>query len=146
MMAKPRIYRDDMQCPRCGSNWLPKYGHARGKQTYRCGQCGYHFTPGAKHPHHAPETKRLAEAMYAEGLGISAIGRVLRVKLETAFSWVKKSLLGWGFVAEVGGVARAASAGPGTGSGHLFRRDVDLCGRPSAGPRAAGGLGLDGGD
>ena len=104
-MAAKRIYRDDMQCPRCGSNWLPKYGHARGKQTYRCGQCGYHFTPAAKHPHHAPETRRLAEAMYVEGLGISAIGRVLGVNLETAYSWVKKSLLGWGFVASVGGVA-----------------------------------------
>ena len=107
-MAKPRIYREDMQCPRCGSNWLPKYGHARGKQTYRCGQCSYHFTAEAKHPHHDPETRRLAEAMYGEGLGISAISRVLRVKLETAYSWIKKSLLGRGFVASDGGVAGAA--------------------------------------
>ena len=94
LLAKPRVYRDAMPCARCGSNWLPKYGHTRGKQTYRCGQCGYHFTPEAQHPHHAPATRRLAEAMYAEGLGVSAIGRVLGVKLATACSWVKKSLLG----------------------------------------------------
>ncbi len=32
-MVRQRAYREDMQCPRCGSNWLPKYGRSRGKQT-----------------------------------------------------------------------------------------------------------------
>lgn len=50
-MATHRVYRDDMQCPRCGSNWLPKYGRSRGKQTYRCQQCLYHFITETDHPH-----------------------------------------------------------------------------------------------
>ena len=29
-----RVYRHDLRCPHCGSNWLPKYGCSRGKQTY----------------------------------------------------------------------------------------------------------------
>ena len=33
-MAAARSYRDDLQCPHCGSNWLPKDGRSRGK-TYR---------------------------------------------------------------------------------------------------------------
>ena len=121
-MAKPRAYRDDLQCPRCGSNWLPKYGHARGKQTYRCGHCGYHFTPEAKHPHHHPKTRSLAQAMYTEGLGISAIGRVLKVPLETVFSWVKKSRLGGGGMAPYGGLARRSRGRPAPASGpaHLL--------------------------
>ena len=80
-MAKPRVYRDDMQRPRCGSNWLPKYGRSRGEQTYRCGKCGCHFTAAAKHPHH-PETRQLAGAIRhrrAEGLGVSALRLYVRL-------------------------------------------------------------------
>ena len=40
-MAAARSYRDDLQCPHCGSNWLPKDGRSRGKQTYRCRLCHY---------------------------------------------------------------------------------------------------------
>ena len=56
-MARQRVYRKDQQCPRCGSNWLPKYGKSLGKQTYRCGQCLYHFTEGTQRPHPAPGQK-----------------------------------------------------------------------------------------
>ena len=30
-MAGKRVYRKDMQCPRCGSNWLPQNRHVVGK-------------------------------------------------------------------------------------------------------------------
>ena len=91
-MAQPRVYRDGMQCPRCGSNWLPKYGRSRGKQTYRCRQCLYHFIPDSKHPHQPERVKNLAVAMYAEGNSIEAIGRILEIKAGTVYSWVIKSL------------------------------------------------------
>ena len=32
-----RIYRHDLRCPHCGSNWLPKDGCSGGNQTHRCG-------------------------------------------------------------------------------------------------------------
>ena len=49
-MARARVYRPDQPCPRCGSNGLPKDGKSQGKQTYRCGQCLYHFTAGTRRP------------------------------------------------------------------------------------------------
>ena len=93
-MAQPRVYRDEMQCPRCGSNWLPKYGRSRGKQTCRCGQCLYHFIPESEHPHQPERVRSMAVAMYAEGSSIEAISRVLGMKAGTVCSWVKKSLPG----------------------------------------------------
>ena len=119
-MAGKRAYRYDMQCPRCGSNWLPKYGPARGKQTYRCGQCLYHFTWNAPRPHQPAKVKNLAAAMYAEGLGIAAIGRALSVRLGTAYSWVKKSPLGRGLDAPAGAGTGRAATGSGAGQGHLL--------------------------
>ena len=104
-MSRPRVYRKDQQCPRCGSNWLPKYGRSRGRQTYRCGQCLYHFTPGAEHPHQPEGVRRLAVDMYTEGSNLEAIGRVLGVKSETVYSWVKKSPVGLGVDASPGGAA-----------------------------------------
>ena len=50
-MARARNCRKDQQCLYCGYNWLPKYGRSQGKQTYRCGQCLYHFASGAERPH-----------------------------------------------------------------------------------------------
>ena len=41
-MARARTYRHDL---RSSSNWTPKDGHSRGKQTYRCRDCHYRFTP-----------------------------------------------------------------------------------------------------
>ena len=90
-MARARVYRHDLRCPHCGSNWTPKDGHSRGKQTYRCRDCHYRFTPQGNR-HYFPEaTKRRAVDLYAEGTGITAASRVLGVKPATVFSWVKKS-------------------------------------------------------
>ncbi len=85
-MAQPRVYRDGIQCPRCGSNWLPKYGSSRGKQTYRCGQCFYHFVPETERPHQPERMKNLAVSMYPEGSSIEAVSRVLCMKAGTVYS------------------------------------------------------------
>ena len=119
-MVRKRVYRDGMQCPRCGSNWLPKHGRSRGKQTYRCGQCLYHFIPETERPHRPEKTKALAVALYAEGLGLSAISRVLKTKLGTVYSWVKKSPVGRGVAARPGPAAGGTAAGARAGAGHLF--------------------------
>ncbi len=90
-MARQRVYREDRQCPRCGSNWLPKYGKSQGKQTYRCGQCLYHFTEGAQRPHLAPAVKSRVLASYTEGMSLASIARVEGLKGETVYELVKKS-------------------------------------------------------
>ena len=113
-MARARVYRHDLRCPHCGSNWLPKYGFSGGKQTYRCGDCHYHFTPGGNRAFHSDATKARAIAMYCEGSSLRAVSRVLEVPLLTVFTWVKKSSASAG-AAGVG--AAAASAGSGSGAG-----------------------------
>ena len=85
-----RAYRHDLRCPHCGSNWLPKYGTHRGRQSYRCGDCHYKFTPGGNRSYYPHKTIRQALDMYCEGASISAIGRTLGVKMGTVYSWVKK--------------------------------------------------------
>ena len=64
-MVRKRVYRDGIQCPRCGSTFgklrrLPKFGRSRGKQTYRCGQCLYHFIPETERPQRPGKDKDLA--------------------------------------------------------------------------------------
>ena len=46
-MARPRAYNHDIRCPECGSNWMPKNGTSKGRQVYRCGDCGRYYTHGA---------------------------------------------------------------------------------------------------
>lgn len=114
-MVRQRVYRDGMQCPRCGSNWLPKHGRSRGKQTCRCGQCLYHFIPETERPHRTEKTKALAVDLYAEGLGLSAYSRVLNTKLGTVYPGVKKSPLGWGVAARDGQTQGCGASGAGAG-------------------------------
>ena len=89
-MAAARSYRDDLQRPHCGSNWLPKDGRSRGKQTYRCRLCHYRFTPDGNRHYYSEQVKEQAIDMYGEGMAIAAISRVLEVKLGTVYEWVKK--------------------------------------------------------
>ena len=90
-MAQPGVYRDGMQCPRRGSNRLPNHGRSRGKQTWRCRQCFYHFIPETQRSHQPEQVKSLAVAMCAGGNSIEAIARMPEVKTGTVCSWVKKA-------------------------------------------------------
>ena len=88
-----RAYRHDLRCPHCGSNWMSKYGTSRGKQTYRCGDCKHRYTPEGNRHYYSEAVKGQAVSMYLEGSSLSAIGRVLQVRLETVYSWIKKKPL-----------------------------------------------------
>ncbi len=44
-MARPRVYRHDVRCPDCGSHWMPKAGHSKGRQRYQCGECHRSYLP-----------------------------------------------------------------------------------------------------
>ena len=87
---QPRHWPWILNRPRAHSCAISR--RSRGKQTYRCRQCLYHFIPDSKHPHQPERVKNLAVAMYAEGNSIEAIGRILEIKAGTVYSWVKKSL------------------------------------------------------
>ena len=115
-MAAARSYRDDLQCPHCGSNWLPKDGRSRGKQTYRCRLCHYRFTPDGNRHYYSEKVKEQAIDMYGEGMAIAAISRVLEVKLGTVYQWVKKSPVGTGDL----GLGDHATPAVGRCASHIF--------------------------
>ena len=115
-MAAARSYRDDLQCPHCGSNRLPKDGRSRGKRTCRCRLCHYRFTPDGNRHHYSEQVKEQAIAMYGEGMAIAAISRVLEVKLGTVYEWVKKSPVGAGDL----GLGDHAAPAVGRRSSHIF--------------------------
>ena len=115
-MAATRSYRDDLQRPHCGSNWLPKDGRSRGKQTYRCRLCHYRFTPDGNRHCYSEQIKEQAIDMYGEGMAIAAISRVLEVKLGTVYEWVKKSPVGPGDL----GLGDDAAPAVGCCASHIF--------------------------
>ena len=93
-MAGSRTYRHDIRCPRCGSNWMRKDGHSRGKQTYRCGDCQRRHTPCGNRHYYSEEFKRRAVDMYSEGSSMAAVARATGASLTAVHTWVKKSPLG----------------------------------------------------
>ena len=90
-MAGQRAYRHDMRCPHCGSNWMPKDGRSRGKQTYRCGDCNYRYTPDGNRHYYSSKVIEQALAMYAEGASVASIARAMEINESTVLVWVKKS-------------------------------------------------------
>ena len=78
-MAKPRVYRHDALCPKCGSNWVKKDGRSRGKKHQE----------GAKH-RFTDEEKEQAVKMCAEGMSLSATARVMDASVTTVSEWGKK--------------------------------------------------------
>ena len=88
LMAKQRVYRHDALCPKCGSNWVKRDGHSRGKRQYKCNQRRKR-QGGAKH-RFTDEQKEQAVKMCAEGMSLSATARVIGASAPTVSEWVKK--------------------------------------------------------
>ena len=91
-MAKPRVYRHDALCPKCGSNWIKKDGHSRGKQQFKCNQRGKKRQEGAKH-RFTDDQKA-----HAEGMSLSTTVRVIGASVPKLSEWVK-----------IGGIGNRAS-------------------------------------
>ncbi len=89
-MARERTYRHDIRCPDCGSNWMRKNGLARGKQSYRCGDCGRRYLPDAAYHRPSAAIKAQGVEMYLEGSSLSAVGRVFGYSATAVHGWVKK--------------------------------------------------------
>ncbi len=93
-MPVKRIVDHNIRCPHCNSDWMVKNGKDRGKQTFICRQCNHRHTPSAERHFYPEKTRQQAVLMYAEGISVSAIGRILNVKTGTIYSWIKKTSLG----------------------------------------------------
>ena len=74
-------------CPRCVKENCVKDGMVRGRQRWRCRECGYRHTvqQRGKEAH----LKRQAVELYLEGLGFRSIGRFLKVSHVAVYNWIR---------------------------------------------------------
>ena len=79
-----------MQCPRCNFSEVVKAGLQSRKQRYKCKQCRRLFVEAGR-PGYSAEFKEQALAMYLEGLGFRAIGRLLGVSNVAVLKWVRQA-------------------------------------------------------
>ena len=81
-MPAPCVYRHDVRCPECSSNWMPKDGTSKGRQVYHCGDCGRRTIPDAAYQRPGGVDKERALAIYREGGSLSAIARIFGVGVQ----------------------------------------------------------------
>ena len=80
-----------MNCRIGKSTKIQKNGKKRGKQNYRCVQCGRQFiTEYERHQGYSEEFKRECLKLYVNGMGFRAIERVKGVHNTTIMAWVKE--------------------------------------------------------
>ena len=74
-------------CPRCVKENCVKDGIVRGRQRWRCRECGCRHTvqQRGKEAH----LKRQAVELYLEGLGFRSIGGFLRVSHVAVYNWIR---------------------------------------------------------
>ena len=83
---------EKIKCPKCGRAERTKNGFHRGKQRYKCKNCGCNYTGGAKgYPEHV---KQKAIKYYLEGNGFRRIERLMHVSHVSVINWVKKAAEG----------------------------------------------------
>ena len=77
-----------MQCPKCESEIYVKSGFMKGKQRYKCKDCGCNFTQSYSQ-HYSFKVKLQAVKLYLEGSGFRSIGRILNVSNVTVLNWIR---------------------------------------------------------
>jgi putative transposase len=101
---KPKVFAEDsVQCDKCGSIRVIRYGKTPTKQTYWCKDCSHKFTPsllkGAKY---TPEMITLTLDLYFSGLSLRKISRTVNDHFGTEMG--KSSIYRWiqTFVPKIG--------------------------------------------
>lgn len=78
-----------MNCPKCTSNKKVKSGIVKGKQRYKCNDCGCNYTVEIKSTAKPKSMKKDALHLYLEGLGFRSIGRFLGVSNVAILNWIR---------------------------------------------------------
>ncbi|OAV64898.1 Transposase [Bacteroidales bacterium Barb6XT] len=77
--------KESMKCPKCSSEKKIKAGVAKGRQRYKCKDCGCELKSTAK-----PDSlKKQALHLYLEGLGFRSTGRLLGVSNVSVLNWIR---------------------------------------------------------
>ena len=78
-----------MNCPKCSSEKNVKSGFAKGRQRYKCKDCGCLFSVEIKSTAKPASMKKMALHLYLEGLGFRSIGRILNVSNVSVLNWIR---------------------------------------------------------
>ena len=79
-----------MKCSKCTSENSVKNGFAKGRQRFRCKNCGNNYSVEQKSTAKLPSVRRMGLMMYLEGIGFNSIGRLLGVSHVAVIKWIKK--------------------------------------------------------
>lgn len=80
MLGASSIAAKSMNCPKCQSSQIIKYGHTHyGKPRFRCQDCGRQFVEGATRQPIDEATRQLIDKLLLERLALAAIARVTGV-------------------------------------------------------------------
>jgi transposase-like protein len=76
---KPKVFADDaVQCAKCGSIRVIKYGRSAGKQVFKCQDCQSKFREGLmKGAKYSPEMVSLTLDLYFSGMSLRKIARTV---------------------------------------------------------------------
>ncbi len=80
-----------MNCPRCNSSEIRKFGHQDGKQRFKCNECDRIWRESSTLIGYSPEVKQLCIKTYLNGLGFRVIERVTEIHHTTIIDWVREA-------------------------------------------------------
>lgn len=80
-----------MHCAKCNSSQNKKNGFRRGKQSFKCKDCGYQYVQDPKPRAYPTEVKKLCLKMYLNGMGFRGIARVTEIDHTTIINWVEEA-------------------------------------------------------
>lgn len=80
-----------MKCPTCESEQFQKNGHRRGRQNYRCKNCGRQYVEAYVVRGYSDDTKQICLRMHRTGLGLREIERLTGISHSTLYNWIKQS-------------------------------------------------------
>lgn len=96
---KPKIFADDsIQCVKCGSIRVIRYGTSHGKQAYKCNDCLHRFreTNILKRARYSPEMVSLTLDLYFNGMSLRKIARTVNSQFNrnlgqaSIYRWLQK--------------------------------------------------------
>jgi transposase-like protein len=78
-----------MNCPKCTCEKRVKSGIVKGRQRYKCKECGCNYTVELKSTGKSKSMKKQALHLYIEGLGFRSTGRFLGVSNVSVLNWIR---------------------------------------------------------
>ncbi len=95
---KPKVFAEDsVQCAKCGSIRVIRYGTSAGKQTFKCNDCQARFREGLiKGAKYSPEMVSLTLDLYFSGMSLRKIARAvndqynLNLGASSVYRWIQR--------------------------------------------------------